>query len=61
MAHLEKEYKKLEKKYEEQLDESNELAMNVIVLSAEIERKYLGNSISKEFIAEFEGLKAKSK
>lgn len=35
--------------------------MNVIVLSAEIERKYLGNSISKEFIAEFEGLKAKAK
>jgi len=36
MAHLETEYKKLEKKYEQQLDESNELAMSVIVLSAEV-------------------------
>lgn len=43
------------------MDESNQFAMSVIVLSAEIERRDANGNITKQFMYEFDQLKAKSK
>ena len=50
LSKLQISYRVLEEKWENQIDESNELAMTVIVLSAEIERINANGMISKEFL-----------